>query len=1149
MVSDNTKRLSINKPRLFTPTVINHIREGSSGDVFYEKSDSSNFIDTALGSSGSFKYNQPGTGLVSTQQLNIDWSDFSNHTFFNSAQVKTNVAFNKIINEYPFDGTKGETEIFLDKLTGFEKWVFDQFPKNKGFLTFSGSNSNGEDGTIVVVKDIAGAAYPTLSKKVDAAAILDPQTKSMTTEMWLYIPEHSGSRYEWILNKTSGSAGFGVYNWTVSGSSTVGFAVSSGSLNDSVSVPVTNNTWTHLCWVWNRNPGVNNISVYKNAEFYTASLKSNEFGDLGTTGANLYIGSGSNFGIWGNAGGVSTVQYKTFSGSIDELRIWHNCRSAEQIKESQKKPVYAQNTLKLYFKFNEPADTNSSIVLDHSNNSIHGKINDRGIVLGTREMLSSSLAGDCPMIYEKLDNCPILFPSYPDNVTLKTNLLTSASNYDSQNPSLITNLVPKHLLLNGQYKDSLSTEEGDIISNLDSDATEPGEDKLGGTQVLLSLLYTWAKFFDELKLYIQTFSTLNKVDYNNFDTIPDEFLNMMANQEGIDLPPLFVGTSISQYIDGENLTSQVSTNSQTLQYIQNQIWRRILINMPDVIKSKGTIHSIKSFIRASGIDPDNVFRIREYGGPVRSSLVHARETKTDFSTMLNFVSGGVVTSPFLKTNNRTEPGYPWYSESVPGYTMLTSGSWTFEGTYKFDRNNIIFPQSLVRFVTSGSDSSVSGTLISNLVVTSQSNGCAITLHARPNLQQTPSLTDYISLPITGVDLFDGQKWYISFGRTRSDDPETIQNNITNISGSYFLRIAQQSNGEITEIYTTSSNYKSNNDIFETSSSINSNGIKFELGTSATNTTTIVSSSLLNDPNLSSSVRTSEYYGKVTQIRFWSKYLTDLEWKEHVKNYKSVGVQNPKKNWNFSNTVSGSWERLRIDASTDQIYNETNSSGEIILTDFTQNNFHLTGSGFPITSSMLQPERFEYSFISPKIDEGISTNKVRIRSFLDENKLEDNPWAQIAPVHETDHSLRPKDSVKLSIDFSIVDALDQDIMTIFSSLDEMNNYIGRPELMFAEGYKDLDTLREIYFNKLEDKINLRGFFEFYKWFDSNIGIFISQLVPRKTKFLGTNFIIESTILERSKVQYKFEDHWLGDDIRSGLKPVLLLQLLSGHFNRI
>ena len=41
----------------------------------------------------SFRYDDPGNPLKSTQQLNIDWSKFENHTFFNSAEAKVNIAF------------------------------------------------------------------------------------------------------------------------------------------------------------------------------------------------------------------------------------------------------------------------------------------------------------------------------------------------------------------------------------------------------------------------------------------------------------------------------------------------------------------------------------------------------------------------------------------------------------------------------------------------------------------------------------------------------------------------------------------------------------------------------------------------------------------------------------------------------------------------------------------------------------------------------------------------------------------------------------------------------------------------------------------------------------------------------------------------
>lgn len=1138
----NTKQILLNKPRLFSPTTIRHIKEGSSDDVYYEKSDVAQLSDTSIGNSESFRYNQPGQGLFSTQQLNVDWSDFSNHTFFNSAQVKTNIAFNKIINEFPFDGTKKELEIFLDKLTGFEKWVYNQFPKNKGFITFSGTIDNSEVGSFVTAKDLAGTQFTAISKKTNSEVVIDPETKSMTTEMYLYIPSQSlGNRQQAIISKiTASNYGFSVINENNINASTssVSFLVVSGALQDKVSLPINYNTWTHVCWVWNRNPGINTIFGYKNTELYSSSTMPIEFKDLGTAGCDLFIASGSSLGTF--------TPNSTFSGSIDELRIWHNVRTAEQIKEYQNKSTFADNNLKLYYKFNEPSGSNSAIVLDHSNNSAHGKLSTRFLQLNTRNMVSSSLAGQSPMIFESLANNPILFPNHPDNIELRAELLLSASVFDSQNPSLITNLVPKHFLLEGQNKDGLESEEGDILTGQDND-DEPKSDKLGGTQVLLSLLYTWAKFFDEIKLYIQAFSTLNKIEYDNTNTIPDEFLPILAQIEGIDLPPLFVGTSINQFIEGQNLSGSISSNDQNLQYIQNQIWRRILINLPDVIKSKGTIHSIKSFIRSVGIDPDGVFRIKEYGGPLKSSLTFNRENRTEISTMLDFVSGGILKSNFL-TASRTELGYPYFDNSQQSKGFLTSGSFTFEGIYKFEQTDkTVLPQSLIRFRVSGSQTTTTGSLLSNLVLTSGSSGYNLTLYAKPNINST----NKVELSITGANILDGQQWNISFGRIRNDD---INNNLSTdempISGSYFLRVGKQNNGEILETFYTSSEYfesDSTDSLFQKSIT-NLSGVYLEIGSGSliTPTNTLL---LLENSNFSSSLQSTNFTGKISQIRFWSKYLKDLEWKEHIRNFKSVGVQTPQTNWNFtSGNVSGSWERLRIDASTDQIITDTNSQGQIFLTDFTQNNFVLTGTNFITSSNIIVPEKFSYSFVSPNINESISTNKVRVRGFQDETKFEENPWAQTSPVYETINSLSPKDSNKLSIDFSIVDSLNEDIMTIFSSLDEMNNYIGRPELMYASEYKDLDILREIYFNKLQDKVNIKGFFEFFKWFDTNIGTFIQQLIPRKTKFLGTNFVINSHILERAKITHLNYEQYLGEDIRSGLRQTIFVQVIEGKTNK-
>ena len=122
---------------------------------------------------------------------------------------------------------------------------------------------------------------------------------------------------------------------------------------------------------------------------------------------------------------------------------------------------------------------------------------------------------------------------------------------------------------------------------------------MGNVQIMVSLLYIWARFFDDIKLYVDSFSTLRTVDYDTNETVPDSFLMDMVKSLGFNLPPLFNDSTIDQYVRGENVDVQdITTNQQALRSVQNSLLRRVLVNMPDVLRSKGTQHSIKSFLRA-----------------------------------------------------------------------------------------------------------------------------------------------------------------------------------------------------------------------------------------------------------------------------------------------------------------------------------------------------------------------------------------------------------------------------------------------------------------------------------------------------------------------------------------------------------------------
>lgn len=1152
-----TKRyLDFNKPRLFAST-----KRPGAGAVLNKNAQE--LLDTNVASTASFRYDPLGLGIRSTQQIPVDFSKFENHTFFCSARANVNVAFDRIINEFPFDGSRKDVEAFLDSLTGFEKWIFDSFPKNKGYLHFSSS--------YISVADYAGYLYPSISKRKTGDNVLDPELKPFTIELQLFLPQETNQN-QVICQKISGSSQgitLAVSQSSSTSTANVVFVASSGSLVLSASALIEKGQFNHLVATFDRHPGINQLQLFVNEALVSTSSNYAEMGLIGfkTSPFNIATGSTHDRGV---SSTLAFVPSQTLSGAIDELRVFHGVRSLRQQQLSARKSIYASDELKLYFKFNEPTGSlgPDDVVLDSSGNSLHA------IITNYVHTLRSTGSVECPMTYEKLETSPILYPGYVGMQSLNEDLLLSASRYDDNNPNLITKLVPQHYFQEGKVFDGLSTQFGTIIDEIDSNGL-PGTVELGSTQLLMSMLYVWAKMFDEIKMSLDLFGKVLHVDYDKDGFTADQFLPFLAKYFGFEMPAFFVDASIEQFVSAENVADEISNNALSLQYVQNQIWRRILTNIGDIIRSKGTLHSIKSLFRSMGIDPDSSFRIREFGGPTFRSLENARDKRSAITTMLDF-SGSLapvsdietidtrgfhasmprIVSTFL-SSSRIEPGYPLprgtFVASPSSYVsmsnnssdgLLTSGSWTLEGLYRFPvllTGSHPTTQSLMRLHVTGTTGGLSGSggIVANLLAVSGSN---VTLFISPGFgAASGTLYPTLTLPLTGADVMDGHLWYISFGRNRGDEIGAFH------SSSYFIRAARQEYGDIVEKYTTSS-------FFIESGSTSGATNAFEQVTSTQNTSgtfiVIGSQSVdyaiahLNEPSNDAMSRFTVFSGYIAQLRFWSKALTDLEWPEHVKNFRSVGVTDPLTNFNFNSSVSGSFERLRVDLSMEQVVTLSNASGEISIFDFSQNDLHVSGSGFQPNVNLFKPTRVFYSQLSPRFDENVSDNKVRIRGFKDYANVE-KLGGEIAPVHEVPRNELSSDDARFSIDFSITDALDDDISRIFATFDELDNALGNPELIFSPDYPDLENMRDIYFNRLTSSIKLKQFFEFFKWFDTVLGVstLIEQLVPRKTKFLGTNFVIESHMLERSKVEYLSNDIYMGEDYRNDKGTVLLQQFVG------
>ena len=369
MARDN--KPTFGKSALFSPAVVRRITEGAGGI----ENKNALTLSGALPSTSSFRYDVPGTGLKSTQQIPLDWQDFATHTFFNSAEAKVNVAFDEIINYYPFDGSHAEITSFEDGLTGFEKYTFDRFPKWRGFLHFSGTTQIENPkfgkavalGTYIQVNDFAGSLFPDLSKDKTGSSILDPGIKSISFEFDLYVPTGSVSTGNQVilqkLNSTDKAQGI-----TVALSSSHAYnnkpqlvmMVASGSALMSASMSLNDKgSWSHVCATFDRSASKNYIELFLDSVTKSTS-NSYDIKAIDFKVAPLLVGSGSAQLTGSNE--ASFMPHQTLSGALDELRIFHSARSQAKQVAYMERNIFptSDDQLKLYFRFNEVTGTYAS---------------------------------------------------------------------------------------------------------------------------------------------------------------------------------------------------------------------------------------------------------------------------------------------------------------------------------------------------------------------------------------------------------------------------------------------------------------------------------------------------------------------------------------------------------------------------------------------------------------------------------------------------------------------------------------------------------------------------------------------------------------------------------------------------------------------
>ena len=1109
--------------------------------------------DTNIESTASFRYGDKKE-LVSTQQVRTDYSNFVNHTFFHSAVANVNESFDKIVNFYPFNGTNKEIESFEDDMTGFEKYVLDNFPKNVGYLVFSGTvkGESASNGTSLSVNDSVGKSFSSISSVKSAKAVLDPRKNPFSISLFCKIPEKVNDNQIIVQKKKTLSNNFTLALSSSDSTSEANlvFGITSGSNFSYVTGSVKKGSFVNVAAIYDPN-GDEKTKLMIGENIHSSSM-STVFNDIFYDASDLTIGTGEQVRL----NEVLFDQQETFSGSLDEFRFYHHAKTEADIKRDKYITVFPDNHLKLYFKFNEPSGSYSarSIVLDSSKSNLHTRVSN---YLDNHTKVTGS---DNPVKNEILSRHPVLFPDFRKVESFNVSLLTSGSEYDDANPNLITKLIPPHYFLEANNQENFNKVLGDLGNNFSNGSDNfPGKkvSEIPNATLLVKFLLSWAKFFDEMKILVDAITSVNYTRYEEHETTPDVFLKERASAPNIPLPNLFGSAELSQLISGINLAEDYANSSMALNEIQNMIWRRILSDSVNMKLTKGTLDSIKSVFRSAGIEPDNILTFREYGGAQMKSLESSREDKIDVLGFLNFSGSknAVITGydaqkypvdniPRMKSSflsgSRVQPGVPQirgvFTDGASNNRndgLLTSGSFTYEGLYRFT-SPPSGSQSLVRIHTTGS---APEHVITNLVFDTDDS---LNLFIRDE-----ATIDVKHLFLTGISLSDEDVWHVSFGRKGAHDIGDTSREI------HFLRAAKQESGEILEYYHTSSHFLARpgsvfRNIYDGGTPHNTSGSFLVVGRQdfAGHTSTF-----LNQDTVNSLAHSSSFDGMLSNCLFWSKHIEESEWKEHIKNHASVGVLDPKKNYNFEKNKSGSFERLVLQTNGKQATTSSNAAGQIKFFDFSQNNFHFEGSGFEPSKLVMKPTRVQFETLSSLFDTNIAKNKVRVRSYQDIDMITDSNFAQIGPVHQIPLSEENVDDNRFAIEMGVFRGLNENAMTMFSNFTAIDDALGRPNNLFGESYVELDHLRNIFFNNVLEKADLGKFRTIFKWIDNSFTELIFSMIPRTTNFMGINFIYESHVLERNKMKYLYDEIYLKSLPRSPDRGNLLLSQFVGKIKKV
>jgi len=572
-------------------------------------------------------------------------------------------------------------------------------------------------------------------------------------------------------------------------------------------------------------------------------------------------------------------------------------------------------------------------------------------------------------------------------------------------------------------------------------------------------------YFDALFPYIKQINQTHDRKEGIADGFSKELIYHVAKNLGLDFENGASFDELWSYTLGTNTSgSYQSTYNITNEDKTKEIWKRIINNLPYLLKTKGTERGLRALINCFGI-PQTILRIREYGG-----------AEPTFES---------------KTDNVYERFF--YSTTV-GYNGKTSGqvAQLIEAPWKPLTANNTMPST-----------------VELRVKMAQNQTKTQTIFEVPNKWQVKAFqsasNNYIGFFLSGSQgyatasvsssIYENVFHHIALERSvASDSSSTNQTYTLIVKRVNYLKVTSTVSASLYIDGSTSSSYNT---------SYTSTGSLWIPGSGSFLAATSQSMNILS--------------GSVQELKYWTTPLQDAILDNHALAPTSF-------QGNLTDTHTGSTSsfyslgfRLCLGTDNKKINLATTSSIGSQHPD--QTIAGLSGSFYNFSGSYFNPVIEIHSLEWPDLGGNRSvSNKIRIdTTSRTSTAIGGNQLYKNVKTERAGSDSNPPDSSRLGIYLSPLNEINQDIAEQFGGL-SIDDFIGNPSDLSKETYPDLESLQREYTKKYTSKAGAQNYIRLLKHYDASLFRLIKKFVPYRAN-TQTGLLIEPSILHRSKVPTK------------------------------